>query len=407
MTLGAGSPRRSPAAEPSGALPTLGVEEEFFLLHPDSAAPLSLAAQVLATARGDGSPAEGNQLQAEVLRCQVESASPVCSTLEELEAELMGSRQRLARAAHEHGAVLAAVGAAPWADPRPEVTPTDRYLAMREAAPALLREQLICGMHVHVAVPSRAAAVDVVNRLRPQLHVLLALSANSPFWRGTDSGFASWRSVQWQRWPVEGPPPFFAGAADYERQVKALLDTGVIMDRAMLYWHARPSESYPTVEVRVADVAIDASTAVTYAGLVRALVGRALADRRAGLPAPRLSHEVLRAASWQAARDGLSDALVDLPIQPRRAPSLRPAREVVLDLAAQACGVLPARERERVLTGLQAVIDEGDGAHRQRRAVAQGGVGALLDLWRPPQTPPGAATRAHGESIPQVALRRR
>ena len=180
----------------------------------------------------------------------------------ELEAHLRSARRRLAAAAEAQGAVLSPVGAAPVGEPHASITASDRYLAMHDAVPALLDEQLLNGMHVHVGVPSRAAGVDVVNRLRPRLHVLIALAANSPFWRGRDSGFASWRSVHLQRWPVEGPTPFFAGLEDYERRVETLLASGVIMDRAMLYWHARVSDRYPTVEIRVTDVALDAATAV-------------------------------------------------------------------------------------------------------------------------------------------------
>ncbi|WP_270888173.1 carboxylate-amine ligase [Pedococcus sp. 5OH_020] len=371
--------RASPTT--SGALPTVGVEEEFFLLDPRSAAPVPIAAQVLSAARGEEAGDEDTTFQAEVLRCQVETASPICHDLAELEEHLRCSRARLSAAARRHGAVLAAVGAAPWGEPDPQITPTDRYLAMRKAAPALLSEQLICGMHVHVEVPSRAVGVDVINRLRPQLHVLLALSANSPFWRGAESGFASWRAVQWQRWPVEGPPPFFTGAEDYERRVQTLLDTRVIMDRAMLYWHVRLSDQYPTVEVRVADVAVDAATASAHAGLVRAMVMKAMRDRAAGMAAPRTPYEVLRAASWQAARDGLGGALVDLAGSPWKAPELRPAREVVLGVASQACTAVPEAEAETVLAGVHAVLERGDGAQRQRRAVASGGVAALLALW--------------------------
>ena len=107
--------------------------------------------------------------------------------------------------------------------------------------------------------------------VRPWLPVLLALSANSPFWRGRDSGFASFRAVHFARWPVEGAPPVFASVEDYERRADDLLTTGAIADRGQLYWHARLSEHEPTVEVRVADVQLDAADAVVLAGLVRAI----------------------------------------------------------------------------------------------------------------------------------------
>jgi carboxylate-amine ligase len=242
-------------------LPTFGVEEEFLLLDGRSGLPLWVADAVLEQVGHPTPQCSEPSLKHEVLRCQVESATPVCRSAAELEGHLRSARRRLATAAEAQGALLAAVGAAPLGEPHASVTASDRYLAMHDTVPGLLNEQLLNGMHVHVGIPGRAAGIQVLNRQRPRLHVLLALSANSPFWRGRDSGFASWRTVHAQRWPVEGPPPSFADARDYERRVDALVGSGVVMDRAMLYWHARLSERYPTVEVRIADVALDARTA--------------------------------------------------------------------------------------------------------------------------------------------------
>ena len=383
----------APAGRAPDSLPRVGVEEEFFLLDPRSGRPVDRAAEVLAAARaaggtdrggaggeGRGEGVDPGALQAEVLRAQVETASPVCSSLAELGDHLRASRRQLARAAEEGGAALAAVGAAPVGGPDPSITPSRRYLAMQASVPVLLSEQLINGMHVHVEVPGRAAGVEVMNRLRPHLHLLLALAANSPFWRGRDTGCASWRSVHAQRWPVEGVPPVFGDEEDYEQRVETLLSTGVILDRAMLYWQVRLSERYPTVEVRVADVALDVPTAVAAAGLVRALVARALDDARAGRPVPQVPAELVRAASWQAAHDGLGGDLVDLGTPPR--PALRPAADAVLDLVATACGGLPTAEAALIEGGVRAVLADGGGAQRQRQAYAAGGMSALLDVIR-------------------------
>ena len=363
-------------------LPTFGVEEEFLLLDRVSGLPTWVADAVLeGVGRGPGPRRPESSLTHEVLRCQVESATPICRSAAELEAHLRSARRRLAAAAEAQGAVLSPVGAAPVGEPHASITTSDRYLAMHDAVPALLNEQLLNGMHVHVGVPSRAAGVDVLNRLRPRLHLLIALSANSPFWRGRDSGFASWRSVHLQRWPVEGPTPFFAGLEDYERRVETLLASGVIMDRAMLYWHARVSDRYPTVEIRVADVALDAATAVRCATLARALVAQALDEGSLSLPVPRPAPEALRAAAWRAAHQGLADNLLDLTPPRGRQPRLRPASALVLEVTEAACARLPPAERDATLAGVQAVLDEGDGAQRQRAAVRDGGTPALLRLF--------------------------
>ena len=168
-------------------------------------------------------------------------------------------------------------------------------------------EQGICGCHVHVQVPDRAAAVHVSNWLRPWLPSLLALSANSAVYRSADSGYASWRSVLWRRWPVAGAPPFFPSPDDYDRPVRMLIDSEVILDQKMIYWDVRPSENFPTIEVRVADVPATVAETVLLATLVRAAVMTALEAGEDEQPR-RLAPAALRAAYWKAAHDGLSRA---------------------------------------------------------------------------------------------------
>lgn len=364
-------------------LPSVGVEEEFLLVDPESGIPVPVAADVLDKARSSApcsSEASEWELQAEVSLAQVETATPVCRSPEEVADHLRCSRRSLTAAAAANGVILAPVGAAPFGRPDATITPKKRYLAILHEVPALLEEQLVNGMHVHVQVPSRAAGVDVMNRLRPRLHLLLALTANSPLWHGRDTGFASWRSVHSQRWPVEGPPPYCHDEADHERRVQSLLATGVIMDRGMLYWHVRISERYPTVEVRAADVAIDVETAATYAGLVRAIVVHALREGAAGIPAPNVDPELLRAASWQAARHGLGGDLLDLRRPSAAQPRMVPAGQAIRQLATDVCWVLPPAEERAVLTGVDVILASGGGAARQREALASAGRAGLLGL---------------------------
>jgi len=214
---------------------TIGVEEEYLLLDPVSGLPVSRAEKVRAVA-GVQPALSADEVHPELLQVQVEVATPVCESLEEVGGHLLRMRHALGAAAEEAGCRLVACAAAPFAPTTPApITDTPRYRALYTGAPRLVDEQLICGMHVHVAIPGRAAGVAVLNRLRPWLPVLVAMSANSPLWGGTDTGFASWRTVVFGRWPVSGPPPLFAGADDYDRRIQALLDTGVIRDTGQLF----------------------------------------------------------------------------------------------------------------------------------------------------------------------------
>jgi glutamate---cysteine ligase / carboxylate-amine ligase len=354
---------------------TLGVEEEYLLL--DAVGVPAARSTAVLSAAGRQPRKRAAELQHELLEVQVEVATPVCTELGEVEEQLAGLRTVLARAARAHDCRLAPIGAAPLApgDDRVVVTDKPRYQDMLRQAPALVEEQLINGMHVHVGVPDRGAGVQVLAGVRAWLPVVLALSANSPWWRGRDSGFASFRAVHFARWPVEGPTPVFASAEDYESRAETLLATGAIRDRGQLYWHARLSEHVPTVEVRVADVQLEPESAVVLAGIIRALAATALASAPPA-PAGQVPVEVLRAATWAAARHGLDADLVD-PFSCRA----RPAADVVPRLLDHVRAALDeAGDSERVEPHVARLLAGGNGATRQRVALREKGLDGLLDL---------------------------
>ncbi|MEV4701928.1 glutamate--cysteine ligase [Actinoplanes sp. NPDC049316] len=344
---------------------TLGVEEEFLLLDPRTGRNAPRAGQALA---GLPEPVRG-QSRPEFRRSMIEMVTPVSTGLAELRRELLRLRRSAARAAVAAGTDLVAIGATPVSEPDVDVSDEPRYRAMERQYGPVARDPSVCGCHVHVGVPDRETAVQVCNHLRPWLPVIQALAVNSPLYAGADTGHASWRSIQLERWPSLGPTPYFADAADYDRTVEALILSGVMLDPGMVYWYARPSANYPTVEVRVADVCPSVDDTVLLAGLVRALVATVCDDLRAGLRAPRLRGCLVRAAHWRAAHDGMAGLLIDL-----RSGRARPAWELVDDLVA---AVTPALLRhddlERIHTELDRVRHDGTGAARQRRILAAGG----------------------------------
>jgi carboxylate-amine ligase len=356
------------------AVLSVGVEEEYLLLDAESGLPVAKAADVRAAAALEPALAS-DDVQLELLQSQLEVASPPCATLDEVGGHLLRLRHSLAAAAEREGCRLVACGAAPWTDHTPApVTEERRYAAIRREAPALVEEQLINGMHVHVAVPDRETGVRVLNAMRPWLPVLVALGASSPLWAGRDTGFASWRTIHFERWPVQGPPPYFADLEDYEHRVDDLVATGAILDRGQLYWHARLSETYPTVEVRCCDVQLRVDDAVMIAGLVRALVATALRET-AGTPAPDVHAELVRAAAWQSARHGLGSELYD--VTQRR---LARAGDVVFRLVEHVTPALEDYGDARQVNGLvERLLREGNGADRQRRLLAESGPRGLVD----------------------------
>jgi len=340
-------------------IPTMGVEEEFLLVDPSTGAPVDRNREVAA-----GAAEQGVELQLELTSCQVETATDVADTAEELRASLQHLRRTAAGAAERAGARLLAIGLPPTLPHDFPITDTPRYRDIGERFGMIAHEQGICGCHVHVAVPDRATAVAVSNRLRPWLPALLALTANSAIYRNADTGHSSWRSVLWARWPSAGPPPLFESVEAFDAAVGLLCDTEVIRDDGMVYWDVRPSKDFPTVEIRVADVPATVTETVLFAVLVRAAVMTVLADERRGEPLAPLAGYALKAAYWKAARDGLDGTGVDLE---RHAAA--PMSELLRRLTKRLRPALEqAGDAELVDRELAAVLDRGNGAMRQRRA---------------------------------------
>lgn len=233
----------------------------------------------------------------------------------------------------------------------------------------LTRELIICGCHVHVGISDPDMAIRVMNRARVWLAPMLALTANSPFWLGTDTGYASYRTEIWGRWPISGPPLIFESQADYEALVEALIATGSVEEATKIYWDVRLSERFPTVEFRVTDVCMTMDEAVMVAGLTRALARTCYEQASKGEPFPAARHEIIRAAHWRAARYGLDTELIDVGEQ--RAV---PARLLVEKFLAF---VRPSLEEygdwDEVSSIVRETMQRGIGATRQREAYKRAG----------------------------------
>ncbi len=343
--------------------PSVGVEEEFLLVDAASGEPVAANRAVAQEARR-----AGIDLQLELTSCQVETTTDVVANSSDLSAELTRLRQIAARAATAHGARLLAVALPPSVPREFPVTDTPRYREIGEKFGMIAHEQGICGCHVHVAVPGREAAIAVSNWLRPWLPLLLALTANSAVYRNTETGYASWRSILWARWPSAGPPPYFESVDDYDATVQMLLDTGAVLDDGMVYWDIRPSVNYPTIEVRVADVPATVAETVLLATLIRAAVMTALEEWHRGVTPDRLAPGALRAAYWKAAHDGLAGRAIDLTGGLGSAPT----RELLTGFLGRLRPALEELGEHRGTTEqLGRLAEVGNGAMRQVRAWRQ------------------------------------
>lgn len=363
---------------------TVGVEEEFLLADPETWQTVPAADDVLARLPESPTDLGGPGLTDDEVRdpawhgelraSQVEAATGVCTTATALHRQLITGRRGLAEAARAEGLALVASGTPAVPSPAVPLGGDPQYTELDGLYRGLIGDYEGCGCHVHVGVPDREAAVVAVNGLRAWLPTLLALSANSPYERGHDTGYASWRTIQHSRFPTAGIPPRFDDVAEHDALVDRLVTAGALGAQYTTFWLARPSPVLPTVEVRVADTATTPDEALLQALLCRALVDTALVDTAlvgstdAGTAPGDPLDDVLPAAVWSAARYGLGGRGVD-PWTGRA----RPAVELVDELLDH---VRPALERsgdaDLADSLARHVVTDGSGAQRQRRAAAHG-----------------------------------
>ncbi|MFF4368164.1 glutamate--cysteine ligase [Streptomyces sp. NPDC001594] len=357
----------------AGQLPTVGVEEEYFLVDPRTRSIVPAGPAVAARAAGE----VGDLVTKEFALCQVEGRTPPCHSAGELRGELERVRTALVAAARAEGLELCASGTAVLQEPGPVlVADHPRYQAGRAQYGSLMDDFAISALHVHVHLPDRGLAVLTANHLRPWLPLLIALSANSPFHRGRDTGYASWRTVIRSRFPCLGPPPYAGSLAEHERLAVVIAGTEAMLDAGMPFWDLRPNPRLPTLEIRAMDVLQDVDDAVAVTLLLRALVVTAAGRAQGGDPGPAWAGEVLRAACWRAARDGWSGQ----GFHPWTGRS-RPMADLAEELVAF---VRPALEEFGDLDNVTALFHRlaarGDGASRQRAwAAGDGGQAAVVD----------------------------
>lgn len=352
---------------------TLGVEEEYLLVDATEPHAVEAVEQVYA----EVPDSIRDSVQHEFQRSQIEVAGPPQLELSGLFEAMTTLRTELSAAAERAGARLIAVGASPAPGPHARVVDSPRYHRMQERFGDLAPGGGMNGMHVHVAIPDPETGVQILNHLRPWLPIFQAAAVNSPLFEGRDTGYASWRSMLWERWPTVGPTPYLASYEQYETMISDLVASGAMLDEGMLYWYARLSANYPTVEIRMGDVCPTLDDALLLAALARALVATLLTDVQNDIPAPDVPHPLLMAAHWRAAHDGLEGVNIDMATRESR-PAWRLMRQL-FDY------VRPELERHGDLESVTVLMgrlrNRGTGAARQRARLAERGSVADVVDW--------------------------
>lgn len=335
---------------------TVGVEEEFQLVDPGTRALAPAVDEVLAAG-------EGTQLiTSELSQSCVEMLSPVFASAADLARELPGLRRKVRELARSRGVEIVAAGTHPFSEPTEQpLTGGDHNRRVEEEMGWVARTQAIYGLHVHVAVPDGDAAIRAVNALARHVPLLVALSANSPFWRGSDTRLASTRIKIFEMFPRSGLPPTFRSWDDFERHIETLVDSGSIPDYTWCWWDARPHQKFGTVELRSPDVQTDASYTAALAALVQCLV--ASADEY-----PPENPLFIAENKWRAVRRGMDAGFYDFTTG-REVQARSMARGLVEDLrpVAQELGC------EEELCGVLEIVELGTGAELQRAALERSG----------------------------------
>ncbi len=338
---------------------TLGAEEEFQMVDKRTGQLVSHIHPIL----DKGVPLLGEQIKAEMLQSTVEVVSHVCPNIAALRLDLHHMRTTLARLLDAEGLALISAGTHPmgrWQDQRR--TCNERYEELEEEYQDVGRSILIFGLHVHVGLDDFELSVPLLNQLRTWLPQMLAISSNSPFWGGRNSGLKSYRSIVWRRFPRSGVPDPLPSTSDFERYIERLIATGCIDNGKRIWWDIRPHPFFKTVEFRIADMPATFEDTLALAALAQALVAKLVWLHKHNLATQVLPTTYIEENKWRAARYGLDAEYVDF-VQNRRL-SMREAVHETLDFVDDVLDDLGSR---REIHYLRSLLEDprGTGADRQ------------------------------------------
>jgi carboxylate-amine ligase len=333
---------------------TIGIEEELMILDGES---LDLANAIEQLLREDE-----ERVKPELMESVCEIATSPCSGIDDAGEELVELRRHVCHVADETGLAIGSAGTHPsalWEDQRIAARP--RYRDLIEALRFVARQELIFGMHVHVGLDDPDKAIHVANGMRVHLPVLLALSANSPFWQGRHTGLMSARTPIFRAFPRVGVPPAYADWDDYAKRIGFMVESGVMEDYTYLWYDVRPHPKLGTVEIRVCDSQTRVEHTMGLAALIQAMVRELSEHFEAGSPLADYPWEMLDENKWLAARHGLEGELIDLPTRERI-----PTRELTRRLLDRLVDHARDLGADGHFDAVEDILARGNGAHRQR-----------------------------------------
>ena len=337
---------------------TIGIEEEFQLIDPVTRDLKSHILQILE----ENKTILAERVKPEIHQSVAEVGTGICKTVQDAEREVLGLRRFLRELAEKQGSKIAAAGTHPFADWRDQkIFPNERYDKLVEEMQLIARANLIFGLHVHIGIEDRDLQIQIMNEYRYFLPHLLALSTNSPFWLGSNTGLKSFRTKVFDRYPRTNIPDSYSDYSEFDNFVKLLIKTGCIDTGRKIWWDIRPHPVFPTLEVRVCDIPMRASETVTLAALMQAIAAKLYKLRAKNLGYRTYRRALLMENKWRASRYGIRGKLVDFGTESERdevvliEELLEFVDDVVDDLGS----------RKYIEEGVRKILKDGTGADRQ------------------------------------------
>jgi len=344
---------------------TIGVEEEYQIIDPESRELCSYITQFMESEQGAVEIVKGElkagELKPELHASMVELGTPVCSSIQELRTALVAQRRHIGQVAQSRGLQIAAASTHPFSHwMGQDITPFERYNTVVANMQMIARRMLIFGMHVHIGVEDRDFAIDCMGAVRYMLPHILALTTSSPFWSGRNTGLKSYRSVLFEDLPRTGLPEDFSSWAAFERFTNSLVRTGCIPDGSKIWWDVRPHYSFPTLEFRIPDICPRLEEAVAVAALLQAIVAWLWDLRRRNMTFRIYRRDLITENKWRALRYGLDGKMIDFGKQ-EEVPTKQLVRELLL-LVDEQIERLGSRQEVEVI---YRILEHGTSAERQ------------------------------------------
>ncbi len=351
-----------------GSRPSLsiGIEEEYQTIDPETR---NLRSHIQAEIVEKGKTLLAERVKPEMHQSVVEIGTGVCKNIKDVKEEIRGIRRDIIKLAHDNGLRLAAGGTHPFAQWRDqEIYPDDRYRTIVEDLKMVARANLIFGLHVHVGIEDRETAIHIMNGARYFLPHLLALSCNSPFWLGMDTGLRSYRCKVFDKFPRTQIPDTYQSWSEFENYVNLLIKTNCIDNAKKIWWDIRPHPYFPTLEFRICDIPMRVDETIAIAALCQAIIGKLYKLHEQNLTFRHYSRSLLMENKWRAARYGLGGNLIDFGKQKEV-----PVRDLIREIIDFVGDVAEELNSEEEIGYVYRMLEEGNGADRQLRVFAETG----------------------------------